>query len=97
MSRPHDQILCLLARIADRLDADAAALADAAGAAAIYGISRSMFLDLDSRGFVPERVTLGDSSCARWNARELRAHIDAGAPHRSRWGSMKVTLMRRAG
>ena len=52
-------------------------------AAAVLGIGRSLFLQLDDTGRVPQAIKLNKRKL--WNYNELRAWVDAKCPHRDRW------------
>lgn len=52
------------------------------------GISRAHFLNLDSSGRVPRKLTLGKS--ARWSLQELRDWASAGCPPRERWELLRA-------
>ena len=77
------EILELLKRIADALDAQQAEALDAAQAAALCNVSRAKWYGLDASGRIPEGVTIGNQR--RWLRDELIAWLRAGAPARSTW------------
>lgn len=58
-------------------------LVDARAAAALRGVSRSMWWSLHAAGRVPIPVRLGRRTL--WRAAELAAWIEAGCPPRDRW------------
>ena len=60
-----------------------AALLDARGAAAMCGISRSLWLALHNSGGIPLPVRLGRR--VLWRREELSAWIKAGCPSRQVW------------
>ena len=61
------------------------ALCDAEGAAAMLGISVSMFHRLKSGGRIgPRKISFG-AKCSRYSVAELREWARAGAPARSQW------------
>ncbi len=62
---------------------------DAECAAALLGISRSKFYELDSSGQVPRRIRIGGTKRALWSVAELRRWIDADAPAREQWEDLK--------
>jgi predicted DNA-binding transcriptional regulator AlpA len=53
-------------------------------AAKCLGIGRSLFLELDGQGRVPQAIKLGDKR-KLWRLAELTAWTNAGCPHRDRW------------
>ena len=53
-------------------------------AAKCLGIGRSLFLQLDDTGKIPQAIRLGEKR-KLWNYNELRAWVDAKCPHRDRW------------
>lgn len=69
---------------------------DAAGAAALIGVSRAMFHSLVSRGLAPDPIRLGDGNCPRWSRAELLAWFRAGAPARLQWKAMREAALRRS-
>ncbi|HUU97656.1 MAG TPA: hypothetical protein VM487_18120 [Phycisphaerae bacterium] len=58
-------------------------LVDSDEAAAMCGISRTMWWGLHSSGRVPAPVRLGRRTL--WSVEELRGWIGAGCPARERW------------
>ena len=56
-------------------------------AAKLLGISRSQYYRMHTAGKVPEPVKLGGA--VRWRRLELIEWLDAGAPSRDRWSSMR--------
>jgi len=68
-------------------------LSDAKDAGKLIGVSRSLFLQLDSNGRLgPESVSLGNGTkrqCRRWNTEELKQWADAGCPSRQEWRKRK--------
>jgi len=62
---------------------ETALLLDAAGAAAVLGLSRSAFYQLDVSGLVPGPVRLG--TIRRWSRDELRRWVEEGCPPRTKW------------
>ena len=65
-------------------------LLKAAEAAAVLGMSRGKFLQLDNQGAVPEPVRFGKA--VRWPRSELAAWVNAGCPDRGTWKSRKERL-----
>jgi predicted DNA-binding transcriptional regulator AlpA len=65
-------------------------LLKAAEAAAVLGMSRGKFLQLDNQGAVPEPVRFGKA--VRWPRSELGAWVNAGCPARAAWKSRKERL-----
>ena len=55
--------------------------------AKLLGISTRHLWSLNSSGRLPRPIKLGVST--RWNASELRAWLDAGAPPRHQWEAMR--------
>ncbi len=60
----------------------------AAEAAALLGISRSMFFKMHSAGKVPSPVYLSPR-CPRWRRSELLDWLTAGAPDRFTWTKLR--------
>jgi predicted DNA-binding transcriptional regulator AlpA len=89
-------IIALLMRIGDGLDAGRAEGLAPADAAVLLGISTSKLHDLNARGLIPAPADLGDR-LPRWSRTELRTWLLSGAPSRARWNLMRDTAMRRAG
>ncbi len=58
-------------------------------AAALIGIGKSLWHELDSSGRIPAPVKLG-ARCV-WPVGELRAWLSAGAPAREQWEVLKNT------
>jgi predicted DNA-binding transcriptional regulator AlpA len=93
VSRGAD-ILALLARIADRLDADSSEGLRADDAAKFCGVSRSSWYDLDARGLCPMPAEIG---CTKvWPKSELRAWLLSGSPSRNHWNGLRYGAMRRS-
>ncbi len=59
----------------------------AADVAKLLGISERHLWALHSSGRVPRPIRLGRA--VRWNAAELSAWLDAGAPERDKWEAMR--------
>ncbi len=59
---------------------------NASGAAALCGVSRSMWLKLSSQGAVPAPVRLGRRTL--WRVADLDAWLAAGCPSAERWREM---------
>ena len=86
------EVVAELKAIRTAIEAGPAEGLDAAAAAALVGISRSKWHDLDARGLCPAAVQIGVGRCPRWLRSELIGWLRAGAPARSRW-----LVIRRAG
>jgi len=52
-------------------------------AARVLGIGRTLFLQLDSSGRIPQAVRLGKRKL--WRTRELESWVDMGMPNRDQW------------
>ena len=96
--------IALLASVLARLSASAPARGvepEGLGpndAAAYLGVSVSKLHDLNSRGFVPAPIEIGDGGrCGRWSRSELKAWLLAGAPGRVRWAMMRDAALKRVG
>jgi len=64
-------------------------------AAALCGVGRSLWCELDRAGRIPLPLKLG-ARCV-WSVAELRRWMDAGCPDRERWGVFNKTAEGRAG
>lgn len=62
---------------------DVPLLVDAAGAAALLGMSRAQLRRCDSSGDIPRALRIGP--VRRWSRRELQSWVRAGCPSRSAW------------
>jgi predicted DNA-binding transcriptional regulator AlpA len=65
-------------------------LLKSAEAAAIVGLSRAKWLQLDNQGAIPEPVRFGKA--VRWARSELTAWVRAGCPNRGEWEKTKERL-----
>ncbi len=94
---PAAPLMELLARIARAVEshADDGEGLDAARAARLIGVSRSLFYDYDRRGLVPAAVTLGTGEKKVWLKSELLAWLSSGAPTRSMWAQQRTAALRR--
>lgn len=100
---PARDAVTLLAEVLARLTANAHVNEsiqpeglDAKSAGTLLGVSVSTVYDLDSRGLMPEAVTLGDGRCRRWLRSELLAWLRGGAPSRLKWQLIKSQASRRS-
>ena len=59
-------------------------LLSAGDAPRVLGIGKTLFLQLDDTGTVPQAIKLGNKR-KLWRYDELRAWIIAGCPQRDRW------------
>lgn len=63
-------------------------LVDADDAAALLGVSRGHFLNMDRSGRLgPQPIKLG--RCTRWSRAELERWAEVGCPTRSEWTAMQ--------
>ena len=62
-------------------------LIDCRQAAALCGIGRTLWLDLDQRGQVPQGYKLGRRKV--WREAELKRWVAAGMPNREKWVMMQ--------
>ena len=61
-------------------------LIDSRQAAALCGIGRTLWLDLDQQGRVPQGFKLGRRKL--WRVDEIKSWVAAGMPNREKWATM---------
>lgn len=88
-------ILALLKRIADAVEAPPAEALDAKAAATLCGVSRSKWHSMNSSGQCPRSIDV--AGCPRWSRTELISWLQSGAPSRSTWIQIRASALRRAG
>ena len=62
-------------------------LVDCREAAALCGVGRTLWLDLDQRGRIPQGFKLGRRKL--WRVDELKSWVAAGMPNREKWATMQ--------
>ena len=88
----------VLARLAEAIAAMGAVPEglDREAASAFIGVSLAKLDDLNARGLMPSPAQIGDGGrCPRWSRCELKAWLQAGAPSRVRWASLRDAALRR--
>ena len=93
MSEEYSQLIATLTRLADVLDrppGPTQELVDIKGVAAMLHLAPRTTRRLDVEGRLPVAIKIGKSK--RWRISELQQWIEAGAPGRQKWESLKERL-----